>query len=137
MKIKIISLVCVTLLFFALMAALSLTARDVHQSRLPHVTAARLTRESFSQGPGSVRYRQTAIPKELYHSGDIYIITSRSVNGESRDFAKKVDIEIGLEIDGFYEVTHGLLGHDYVIFSTDRPLDDGDEVLVIQSFTNP
>ena len=128
MKRKAILLTCATALFFIIMTVLSVSARDIHRARLPHVEARRLTRESFSAGNESMTYRQTAIPKELYHSGDVHIITSRSVNGENRDFAQKVVVTVGLETEGFYEVLSGIFGHDYVIFYSDKPFNDGDEV---------
>ncbi|MCL2031249.1 MAG: hypothetical protein FWG93_06850 [Oscillospiraceae bacterium] len=130
MKTKLRILAGITLLFFLSMAALTFTARGVHASRLPRVTARRLTRESFSVilDGRLVQYRQTAIPKELLNAGDIFVLAPRAVNGETRDFARKVRIETGLEIEGFYEVVRGISGHELVIFHSDRPITDGEEV---------
>ena len=135
MKKRLYVLICITALFFVSMAALTFTSRDIHKLRLPHVTAKRLTRESFTvhrAGFGVTRNRRLAISKALYDAGDIYIIVSRTVNGENRDFAQKTNIEIGNENEEFYEVTDGMFGNELVILHCDRPLNSGDEVLIVK-----
>ena len=127
-------MIAVTVIFFASMAALTFTARGVREARLPHVTAKRLTRESFTvyHDHGMTQYRQVAIPKAMFESGEIFIITTRVINGEKRDFARAVILETGLEIEGFYEVTGGMMGNELVIFGSDRALKDGDEIFVMK-----
>ena len=126
-------LIIAVVLFFAAMAALTLTARGVREARLPHVEVNRLTRESFADsGDDSFVIRKIAVPKAIFNADGIFIIVSRPVNGEKRDFAHKAFLEIGLELEEYYEVTKGLMGHELVIFHSDRPLKDGDEVIIVK-----
>lgn len=126
MKIKL--LLTLTLLFFVTIAGLTFTARSIHQSMIPNVTAKRLTRELF----GDSYTRELAAPKMLTEDGDVFIITSRIVNGEKRSFAQKVQLQLGIESEMFYMVTGGMMGNELVIFASDRELSDGDEVFVIK-----
>ena len=136
MKIKLLVLTLLTIVFFASVAVLTFTARGIHNAQLPHVTAKRLTRESFSvsrEGGGTMTYRQLAIPKAMLdEAGGLLIVVSRMVNGEQRDFAQAVMLKTGLEVEGFYEVTGGMMGHELVIFSSDRGVRSGDEVIVVK-----
>lgn len=79
-----------------------------------------------------ITYRQISISKTLYDEGEVYTIFSRIVNGEKRDFARKVILRIGQELEDFYEVIDGLLGYELVIFDSDKPLNNGVEVFVVQ-----
>lgn len=126
MKIKVC--LALTLLFFIGMTVLTFTARDIHNSRLPHVTAKRLTRELFGDG----FTRKLALPKELTEGDGVFIITSRIINGEKRDIARRVVLTTGQEDEEFYEVTGGIMGNELVIIESDRGLRDGDEVFVVK-----
>jgi hypothetical protein len=132
MKMKIC--LAVTLAFFISMIVLTFTARSVHNARLPHVSVKRLTRESYTvyREGSMITYRQISISKTLYDEGEVYTIFSRIVNGEKRDFARKVILRIGQELEDFYEVIDGLLGYELVIFDSDKPLNNGVEVFVVQ-----
>lgn len=118
-------LICVTALFIIAMTVLTFTARDIHNSTLPHVTAKRLSQVAFND------YSRTlAIPKEIIDNGDVFIIGTRIINGEKRNVAQKVTLTLGLENDDYYEVIGGIIGNELIIFSTDRELENGDEVFV-------
>lgn len=128
------ALIAFTVFFFASIAVLTFTAKSIRESMLPHVTAARLTRENFSvqlQSGVTVNSKKLAIPKDMLGSGELFIVAERVVNGEKRTFAQKINIKTGLENDGFFEVTGGLLGNEFLILTSDRPFSDGDEVLFI------
>lgn len=126
MKTKI--LLILTVLFFAAMAALTITARSIHESMIPNVTAKRLSREIF----GDSYVRKLAAPKALTESGEVFVITVRVVNGEKRNFAQKVQLAFGAENEAFYEITGGMMGNELVIFESDRDIHDGDEVFVVK-----
>jgi hypothetical protein len=125
-KIVLAAKVAATLLFFAAMAYLTLNARNIHNSQIPHVETTRLTREKVSAD-----VRVLALPKELYDSGDVYVIAQRMINGEVRSVAKKAVLQVGAAGNGFYEVKGGLMGNEIVVTSSDKPLSDGAEVFVI------
>ena len=138
MRVKRTLLITTTFIFIAVMITLTFTARSYRESRLPHVTVQRLTRESFtmvSENGGTISYRKTALPSSMLDA-DVFIIVERVVNGEKRNFAQMVTLELGLEIEGFIEVTGGLAGHEYVIMGSDRLFTEGDEVLIARN-ANP
>ena len=133
MRVKRILLITTTLVFIAAMITLTFTARSYRESRLPHVTVQRLTRESFSiqlDKGGTMTSKRLAIPIDML-GRDIFIITEKTVNGEKRSFAQKVDLELGLDIEGFFEVTGGLAGNEYIIMDSDRTFNNGDEVYTV------
>ena len=127
-NIRLFLLVILTVIFFASMAWLTANARSVHENSLPHVTAKRISREMFS---GSYT-RRLAVPKELFDTGDVFVISVRIVNGEKRNFARRVFIETVAENDEFYEVIEGLTGNELIIVESDRGFGDGDEVYLVK-----
>jgi hypothetical protein len=138
--VKKLLLIIVTALFFASMVILTLTARAVHNSLIPNVVAERLTRQDFvietEQEDGyisSYTRKGLAIPKSLYDSGEVYALVKIYVNGEERDAVKRVNVEIGAENDGYYEVISGMWGNEQVVIESDAELSEGVEVFVISS----
>ena len=97
------------------------------------MTVQRLTRESFivlHENGSTITSKRLAVPKEMLRQ-DIFIITEYIVNGEKRSFAQKVNLELGLDIEGFYEVTSGLAGNEYIIMDSDCLFTNGAEVYIV------
>lgn len=126
-----------TILFFAAMLVLSLTAEDLHNSSLPRVTLVKLptyrfpyeyTGENGETLTGSAE--KTAVTAEMLGNG-IYCVYTAEKNGTPRQFARKYEIETGDEADGYYEVVSGVSGTGMIIGSSDRELYDNAEVIVL------
>lgn len=125
------------LMFFIAMFIFTLTARTIHNSQIPNVTAARLTYEDFeieyTLESGQVMtsmQKRLAIPQSVYDKGDVYIITTIHINGEERTAVQKVHLEIGNENNEFYEVVNGLTGLEIVVINSDKELITGNEVYI-------
>jgi hypothetical protein len=123
--------------FFASMLVLTFTARDIRNSMLPNVEVRRLTQEEFEftyifmeQEYTSTQSR-LAIPKKLYNSGDVYVLTTVQINGEPRDAVRRAFPQVGAESGDFYEVTGGINGNAFVVMESNRVLTDGAEVLIV------
>ena len=117
----------VTILFFASMAALTFSARDVHNARLPQVTVRELTRERITTDR-----RVLAIPVDAYDQNGVFIITTLYKNGEVRDAAIRRHVQVGADNGEFYEVVDGLFGNELIIIESDTPLADGAEVFIVR-----
>lgn len=140
MKTKKIPII-LTFLFFAAMVFLSLSARAIHYRMIPNVTVSRLTKETFDSehflSDGITTMTRTeqllAIPKELYDSGEIYVLTSAEKNGDTRTFVKAIDLEIGKENEGYYEVTNRFFDQKLrFVIKSSEDIEDGDEVYVTE-----
>ena len=133
--------IILTASFFVIMLILTFSARAIHNSMIPNVKIRRLTREKFEHETiledGVTVITQSmfeyAISKDLYDSGNIYIITTGEKNGDERTFAKAFEIEIGHENEDYYEVKNRLLDNKlrFIIYSSES-INDGDEVFVIE-----
>ena len=139
MKIKKIPIV-LTVIFFATMIFLSLSARAIHNRMIPNVTVSRLTKEDFEyvnlldDGVTSMTNTEqlTAISKELYDSGEIYVIASVEKNGDMRTIAQAFRIEIGLDNGEYYEVKNEFLDRKLrFIVDSSEDLHDGVEVYIV------
>lgn len=126
-----------TFVFFSLMLILTVLARDIHNSRIPNVTAKRLTQEDFEfksifiNGEEIIsQHKRLAIPKNIVDRDEVYVIRRIYINGEERDAARLVFPQIGTENEEFYEVTGGIDRRDIVIYESNKKLKDGDEVYI-------
>lgn len=139
---KNIILISITVFFFAVIIILTLTARDIHIARIPHVTVMHPTREHISSNN-----RVLAIPMDVYTvnsddgniSGDllssqreIFIIGTRIVNDEERIVVIHTTIQVDAGNGEYYEVINGLFGHELVVISSDKPLINGAEVFIVE-----
>ena len=128
-----------TLIFFAVMLLFTLTARSIHNASIPHVSARRLTNqiftEEFADENGDMQTLERyslAIDRELYESGNIYVLTQTLINGEYRDTARLAHIETGAEAGRYIEVISGLNPVDRIITDAKGELYDGCEVVVVK-----
>ena len=126
------------IIFFSFMLILSTFARDIHNYLIPNVSVKRLSQEEFpvtftiEGGQEIISYKKKlAIPKEIYDKGEIYAITEKYINGEKRNAARRIFLEVGDEYEGFYEVVSGISTSDFVITDSNKPLAEGDEVYLL------
>lgn len=108
----------VAVLFFGSMLFLTVEARTIHNRMIPNIKMKRLEQ----------RAGELLLPKELYDSGDVYIVTEEEKNGETRNFVKKADVTVGEQAEGGYLVLDGIDEWDFVVTETDKELQDGMEV---------
>lgn len=127
-------LVIITAVFFAGMLFLTVFARDIHNSALPHVTASRVQQAQFpfeytdENGNTFVGTEsKLAVTTEQYEQG-VYILYKDEKNGEMRDYIRRANIEAGREHDGYVEVVSGLTFGDRIVVDSDRLLREGEVV---------
>jgi len=125
-----------TVLFFTVMAVLTVTARSVHNASLPHVTVDNPVRTAFTftytdeeGNTGETAQKRLSIPKELAGQ-PVYIVYEDMKNGEKRTFVQEVFVETGMENEAFVEVISGLSREDRIVVAADKNLWDGAEVYV-------
>lgn len=133
MKISIPKLICIiiTVLFFVIMFMLTIFARQLHDATLPKVTVERLDNALFPNDVGGSE-SQLVISAEMYHSGKVYVLYTGVKNGEERQLVRLVQVEIGREGDGVYEVLSGVDSRDYVVVAHEGELAHGAEVVIIR-----
>ncbi|MCL2634614.1 MAG: hypothetical protein FWD34_08900 [Oscillospiraceae bacterium] len=130
--------IALTVVFFVTMFVLTVSARTIHNSQIPNVTATRLTREDFiiefeyDGGTFKTTQKRLAIKKSIYDSGEVYAVITIIINGEERDGVHRVYPEIGAENEEYYEIISGVWGNELVVVSSDRELTDGGEVCVVE-----
>ena len=127
-------LVIITAVFFAGMLFLTVFARDIHNSALPHVTASRVQQAQFpfeytdENGNTFVGTEsKLAVTTEQYEQG-VYILYKDEKNGEMRDYIRRANIEAGREHDRYVEVVSGLTFGDRIVVDSDRVLCEGEVV---------
>lgn len=137
MKMKTAITMSVTVLFFAAMLFLTISARAIHNASLPQVTAEKLPSVQFpfeytdeSENEMTGTKSALAIRSELLDS-DIFILYQREKNGDMRYYVRLAKIETGAEYGGFTEVLSGIGYGDKIVVSSDTELCDSNEVYVI------
>ena len=110
----------VAVLFFGSMLFLTVEARTIHNRMIPNVKMKRLEQKAG----------ELVLPKELYDSGDVFIVIEAEKNGEIRNFVEKADVTVGEQIEGGYLVLDGINEWDFVVTETDKELKDGMEVFL-------
>lgn len=134
MKTKI--LVIITAVFFAVMLALTFSARSIHEAGLPHVKAGRLGEAMFpfeftdENGEVVTGIRQAlAVSAEQMEQG-VYVLYTAEKNGEVRDFVRRAKIVCGAENDGYFEVFGGVSSFEKIVVDSDRTIADGEVVVI-------
>lgn len=125
----------ITVVFFATMLLLSLTAKKLYQSSLPKVQVATLEYENFEEegttDGGQFFDFAFGLPKDLYNGGTVYVISNETINGEIRTIARTVvGLKLGRENEDYYEVLEGISYGAQVIIRGGEIIQDGDEVLI-------
>lgn len=137
---RLLPLIVLSLLFYGAMLLLTLTAKDIHLARLPKVTASRLHNVTFSYlftpengEPYTVTGQMPGIPKELYDSGQIFVIVSEVTDYITCYYAKKISLKIdpSKENETYYAVSDSFF-RDMVILTGYEELEHGDEVNLLK-----
>lgn len=132
----------ITLIFFIFMVFLSVFARKIHNYGIPNVTTSKLSQEIFISEieledgtKGTSERNLLAIPKGFIKYNWVYTIVERQVNGEMRTFISQKFINVDKKFDNkkFYAVKDGIEPNDNLIIKSDKPLNEGDEVYILNS----
>lgn len=115
-------LTILTVIFFGGMLFLTVKARTIHNRMIPNVKMRRL--ERWKTG--------VILPKELYDSGNIYIVVEEEKNGETRNFVEEAAVTVGEQISSGYVVLDGIGEWDFVVTESDKELRDGMEVFIAE-----
>lgn len=129
-------LVTLSMLFYGTMLFLSLYSKDIHNARLPQVTAERLGEQKFSYSitidERTIKRTSSlsALPKEMVNSDCIFVLETIETEDFTYYYAKKVSVTIDdtKENPDYYAITDGLERRAMVIMSGYETLNDGDEV---------
>lgn len=133
---KKVSLLLLFLLFYGGMLVLTLIAEDVHNARLPQVTAGRFTKEVFTytveseDGPVEKERSYLGIPKEMLDAGKVFEVCSKEEHGMIIYYVKKLAVSTCIENDAFYGSDDTLLGSCRVVLEGYETLEDGDEIYI-------
>lgn len=140
MKIKKI-VVIFSVFFYGAMIVLTFFARKIHYTMIPNVAVSRLTRVNFEYeymlADGLTKRTEIkqciGIPKEIYDRNEIYMIKTGVKNGDLRTFVQKLDVNVGMENETYYEVLNEFTDRNLrIVVESDRELHDGDEVVVVK-----
>lgn len=130
-------LIIITALFFAVMLFLSLFAEIIHNAGLPKVTVShpetRTFEETFTDENGETYTfftEKNALSREQLEKG-VYVLYSAEKNGTKRSFVRLVQVVIGTEKDGYFEIVSGINYGEKIVIDSTAVLCDGAEVMVV------
>lgn len=137
------TLCLLSLLFYGAMLLLTLLAKDIHNARLPQVTAERPGKQKFTYTFTSEDYTDTrtgshtALPKDMVDSGKVFSLKSVVKDDFTYYYAELVSVlvDTSKENPDYYAISDGLDNRDMVIMTGYDTLSDGEEVFLIQKKT--
>ena len=130
-----------SLLFYGAMLFLTIFANDVHNARLPKVTAAQPEKQKFTytltteNGETTTKTRSCdALPKEMVDSGKVFSLKTVTENGRIFYYAEplKFTIDITLNHPDYYAISTGSVFGSTVILTGYETLSSGDEVFLLK-----
>jgi hypothetical protein len=78
-----------------------------------------------------VTSERTAVPKDMYDSGFLYIVVPGMKNGDERTFARKINLQIGSQNENYYEIAENYYDASQLfIIESNKEIQDGTEVYV-------
>ncbi|MGN0505165.1 MAG: hypothetical protein ACI4FZ_01290 [Lachnospiraceae bacterium] len=127
--------------FYGVMLLLTITAKDIHNARLPEVTAGQPGRQNFTctvtAEDGTrreVTRSYTALPKDMVDSGKVFTLRS-VVEGDFTYYyaeALSITVNTAMENSDYYAVSDNSIFWNSVILTGYEALSDGDEVFLIK-----
>lgn len=135
-----LTLCILSLLFYGAMLLLTLFAKDIHNARLPQVTAERPGKQPFSYTATFEGYTlertvsYTALPKDMVDAGKVFTLKTLVQDNFTYYYAEQVSVVVDASKENadYYAISEGLSSRDIVIMSGYETLNDGDEVYLIQ-----
>ena len=143
-KKRLLPLVVLSLLFYGVMLLLTLTAKDIHNARLPQVTAGRPEKQFFSYtdtmegNPIERTISCTALPKDMVDSGKVFILQTITKGDFTYYYAQQCFITIDAEKQhaDYYAISNGIDSWDTVILTGYENLQNGAEVFLLPKEKN-
>lgn len=134
------TLCLLSLLFYGAMLLLTLFAKDIHNARLPQVTAERPGKQEFTYTVTIENYTvertgsHTALPKDMVDSGKVFTLKSVMKDDFTYYYAEQVSVVVDTskENTDYYAISEGLSSRDIVIMTGYENIKDGDEVYLVQ-----
>lgn len=135
-----LTLCILSLLFYGTMLLLTLFAKDIHNTRLPQITAERPGKQKFTYSFTFEDYTTTrtgsytALPKAMVDSGQVFTLKSVVEDDFTYYYAEQVSVIIDETKSNpdYYAISEGLDSRDIVIMTGYETLSDGNEVCLIQ-----
>lgn len=130
-----------SVLFYGSLLFLTLTARDIHNARLPKVTTGQPSTQSFTctvlshDGTQRTVTRScTVLPKEMVDSGKVFYLKSETKHGLTYYYAELLPFTIDstLEHPDYYAVSISIFYQSSVILTGYETLSEGDEVFLVK-----
>lgn len=130
-----------SLLFYGAMLLLTVFADDIHNARLPKVTAAQPEKQKFTytvttgDGETITKTRSCdALPKEMVDSGKVFTLRSETENGVIFYYAEplKFTVDTTLNHPDYYAISTGSVFGTTVILTGYEALSAGEEVFLIK-----
>lgn len=131
----------ISLLFYAGMFLLTVTAKDIHSARLPRVTAGKPAKQTFTytvtDADGRVIERThscSALPKEMVDSGKVFTLQRNEENDFVYYYAQPLSftVDTSLENEDYYAISSDTFLRTTVILTGYETLSAGDEVFLIK-----
>lgn len=142
-KKQLLPLFLLSLVFYGGILFLTLNALDIRNSRLPQVTAQRLTKQEFDY-TATLQSGQTiqtngkflAIPKQLFDYGRVFVIESVPTEDMTYYYAKEIFIQIDerKQNEEYYALADSNF-REMVVFTGYETLEDGCEVYLVKEET--
>ncbi len=134
------ALLALSLLFYGAMLFLTIFAKNIHNARLPQVTAERLGKQHFSYTFTSEGYttKRTSslpsLPKELVDTNRIFVLETKETDDFTYYYARKASVSIdkSKENADYYAIADGLDSRAMIIVSGYEKLNDGDEIFLVK-----
>lgn len=130
-----------SLLFYGAMLLLTVFADDIHNARLPKVTAAQPEKQKFSytltteDGETITKTRScNALPKEMVDSGKVFTLKTVTENGKTFYYAEplKFIVDTTLSHPDYYAISTGSIFGSTIILTGYEALSAGMEVFLIK-----
>jgi hypothetical protein len=125
------------LLFFAFMLLCTLFARPMHDYYLPKVMVQKVTKENFKfkdyleDGTEIITNRLLlAVPLNIIENEMVYVIREREHYNEMETYVALIPIKLGVKQGTYTEVLDGINSSDKILIFSDRPVNDGQAVIV-------
>ena len=134
-------LLILSLLFYGGLLLLTIYAKDIHNARLPHVTAGSAEKQTFTYRvtlpDGFTAERNNSfisLPKELIDAGQVFLVKTVAENDCTYYCVHKIYVTVdeSKENADYYAIADGIESRDIVVLTGYENLQDGDEVYLIR-----
>ena len=118
--------------FYLGMLFLTIYSRDIHNNHLVHIQGEKLHMKNFiiQENASIYKLKCYALPVILSNKEELYVVESKEKNKEMRLFAKRINVKLGGEQDGYVPILDGDYFGEIVIVKSDGLIEDGQEIII-------